>query len=275
METYGLIPRGGNIYSLLVERSTQYQTLPKKHRGNEETGDDSDDLTGNHQIFKTCGENYDFHSKEPLSISLTNKEAEFLKQHIVDNTHGSLLSYLLDSGLYKNVTEYFFDDLGIALRDNVPDELYVTYKLALRYSRFAYLLRVRYAMQYDVLVGAEESAEKESMTFSHILTDCADEFTPPAIDEIIRFVSSRVTEETCKLFLQKSACLIAERNYEELDRQIALREKTIKGLKRSKLINYTEMQQGKPFETPQPMAFRWNTIVRTVLSEIKEGLSNG
>ena len=276
METYGLIPRGGNTYAILAERSSIYQNMPKKHKGTEENGDDSDDLTGNIQIFKTCGLNYDFNSKAQLSIELERKEAEFLKQQIATSTHGSLLSYLLDSGLYERVTAFSFDDddLGTILKDNVPDELYLTYNLALRYSRFAYLLRLRYAMQYDILVGAEESAEIEAAEFSRLLTKYAHEFTPDSINEIIQFVSSKVTEESCKLFIKKSAQLIAEKNFDELDRQIVLREKTIKGLKRSKLLNYKDMPQGKPFESPQPMAYRWNTIVRTVLSEIKEGLNN-
>ena len=59
MEIYGLIPRGGNIYATLAERSAIYQNSPKKHKGNDETGDDSDDLTGNRQIYKVCGEDYD------------------------------------------------------------------------------------------------------------------------------------------------------------------------------------------------------------------------
>lgn len=276
METYGLIPRGGNTYAILAERSAIYQNMPKKHKGTEENGDDSDDLTGNRQIFKTCGINYDFNSKAQLSIALKRKEAEFLKQQIVATTHGSLLSYLLDNGLYKSVTAFSFDDdaLGKLLKDNIPDELYLTYNLALRYSRFAYLLRLRYAMQYDILVGAEESAEIEATKFNRLLTKYAHEFTPDSINEIIQFVSSKVSEKSCKLFIEKSAQLIAEKNFDELDRQILLREKTIKGLKRSKLLNYKDMQQGKPFESPQPMAYRWNTIVRTVLSEIEEGLSN-
>ncbi len=274
METYGLIPRGCNIYSLLVERAAQYHDSPKKHLGNEDTGDDSDDLTGNRQIFKTCGEDYDFRSKTRLPIKLTQKEAKFFKQQIIITTQGSLLCYLLDSGLYKALTNCCFDELGLVLRNKVPEELFRTYCLAKRYSRFAYLLRLRYAMLYDKLVGANNAAETELAEFNKVLEDNIREFTPDAIDEIIRFVTSRVSEESCKSFIQKSAKLIAEKNYDELDRQILLREKTIKGLRRSKLINAKEMQPGKPFESPRPMAYRWNTIVRTVLSEIKEGLKN-
>ena len=50
METYGLIPRGGNIYATIVERSHILQNQPKKQAGNVDSGDDSDDLTGNLMI---------------------------------------------------------------------------------------------------------------------------------------------------------------------------------------------------------------------------------
>lgn len=274
MEIYGLIPRGGNIYATLAERSAIYQNSPKKHKGNDETGDDSDDLPGNRQIYKMCGEDYDFSHREPLDIRLTRREAEFLKNQIIRNTQGSLLSYLLDSGLYETATNYLFEDLGYILQDKLPKELYRMYELALRFSRFACLLRTRYAMLYDIAVGADEAAEEELAKFDKILSVHREDFSPEAIGEIIQFVSSRVTEESCKTFIQKSAKLISERNFPELDCQIALREKTIKGMKRSKLINAKEFEPGKPFESPTMMAYRWNTIVRTVLSEIKEGLKD-
>lgn len=274
MEIYGLIPRGGNIYATLAERSAIYQNSPKKHKGNDETGDDSDDLPGNRQIYKVCGEDYDFSHREPLDIKLTRREAEFLKNQIIRNTQGSLLSYLLDSGLYETATNYLFEDLGYILQDKLPKELYRMYELALRFSRFAFLLRIRYAMLYDIAVGADEAAGEELAKFDKIISVHREDFSPEAIGEIILFVSSRVTEESCKTFIQKSAKLISERNFSELDCQIALREKTIKGMKRSKLINAKEFEPGKPFESPTMMAYRWNTIVRTVLSEIKEGLKD-
>ncbi|MDE6574628.1 MAG: hypothetical protein K2L84_04790 [Muribaculaceae bacterium] len=273
METYGLIPHGGNIYATIAERSAIYQNSPKKIRGSEDGFDDSNDLTGNRQIFITCGENYGFETREPLDIALSSQEAKFLKQKIVTSTPGSLLSYLLDSGLYENVTGYLFDDLGYMLKD-IPEELYHTYRLALRYSRFACLLRVRYAMLYDIAVGADDAAAVEQARFDTMLAEFRSEFAPEAIDEIIRFVSVKVTEESCKTFILKASKLIVNGDYNELDRLLTTREKALKGLKRSKLINAKELQQGKPVESPTMMTYRWNTIVRTVLTEIKEGLKD-
>lgn len=191
LETYGLIPHGINIYATLAELSARYQNTPKKHRGSEDGSDDSDDLAGDRQLFITCGENYDFSHREPLDIALSHREAEFLKQKIVTNTRGSLLSYLLDSGLYESITEYLFENLRNALHD-IPKELYLTYWLALRYSRFACLLRVRYAMLYNLAVGADRAAEDEQARFDMMLKEYGQEFKPESIDEIIRLVSSKI-----------------------------------------------------------------------------------
>ena len=127
-------------------------------------------------------------------------------------------------------------------------------------------------MLYDLAVGATEAAEKKLSEFKDTLAEHQDDFTSNAINEIVMFVSTKVAEHTCKEFILNAATLIETQDFEGLDQLIAMREITIKGKKRSKLANAKEMIQGKPFESPAMMSFRWNTIVRTVLKEIKEGL---
>lgn len=270
METYGLVKSGGNVYRMIAERSIYYQNLPHKHKGNEET-DDADDLTGLTQLFLTCGENYDFQSKKPLSISLTYKEAEFLKHQIVSHTQGSLMGYLLDSGLYISAIQCDFEALEMDLQGKIPEELFKTYVIALRFSRFAYLLRLRYAMLFDIAVGAENAKQKETEFFDYFKTHALN-FTPDSIEEIIQSISPRVSEDTCKIFCRKASRLLNARDWGALDDLIMKREVETKTLKRSKLKNAGEHEPGKPFEVPAPMSFRWNTIVRNVLKEIKEGL---
>lgn len=267
LETYGMITTGGNLYSMIAERSKIYQNLPKKHRNEGEEGEDSDDLAGLRPIFLTCGEEYDFGGKSPLPIKLTRKEAEFLKRQIIKHTPGSLLGYLLDSGLYESVKEYDFEELEVALRDKIPADLYKTYILARRYSRFAQLLRIRYAMLYDIAVGAERAEEEEKGFFTQLET-FKDEFRPEAIEEIIQHVEPLVSDPNSKQFCRRASRLIAEEDWTGLDELIVKREIEIKGMKRSKLRNADEYEPGKPFEIAGAMSFRWNTIVRTVLSEV-------
>lgn len=276
LETYGLVKTGGNIYATIAERSAAYAHAPRKQSGCDETGDDSDDLNGFSQLFLTCGENYIFHSDEPMSISLTRQEAAFLKNQIIRSTNGSLLYYLLDSGLYETVTEVYvdFEALGEILRGNVSESIWKSYSLALRYSRYADLLRTRFAYLYDIAVGANDVADNEKAEFERKLNEYTDEFTPKAIEEIISYVNHLVNDNASKQFIRNTANLIADGDFIALDELITLREKTIKGIRRSKLLNAKEFEQGKPFEKPAPMSYRWNTIGFTVLKEIKEGLSH-
>jgi hypothetical protein len=274
MEKYGLINTGGNLYALLFERSNSRQNSPRKQSGTVECGDDAEELAGRKQVFHTCGVDYDFKSKEPLNIALTRKEALFLKEQIIQNTKGKLLSHLLKSGLYETVNECYaqFETLGNLIKDMVPGNLWATYLLALRFSRFALLLRTRFSMLYDKAVDAGDDADIEEERFNTLLREYKYDFTPDAINEIIVALKDLVTEHTCKTFCLKSAILIDEQRFQELDKLIMEREKTIKGLKRSKLANAKDYPIGKPFESPQLMSFRWNSIGFTLLNEIKEGL---
>ena len=223
----------------------------------------------------TCGEDYNFRSDEPMKIALSYKEAAFLKNQIIRRTHGSLLSYLLDTGLYVNATESYidFEALGEILRNNVPEPIWKSYSLALRYSRYADLLRTRFAYLYDIAVGANDAAKSELSEFERKLNDYSEEFTSGAIEEILTYVDRLVIDDATKQFIRKSAMAIAEGCFTVLDELIILRERTIKGRRRSKLLNAKEFEQGKPFEKPAPMSYRWNTIGFTVLKEIREGLS--
>jgi hypothetical protein len=252
------------------------QNSPKKQAGTADCGDDAEELAGSKQVFRTCGVDYNFRSKDPLDIALNRQEATFLKKQIIQRTKGTLLSYLLESGLYETVTENYvdFEALGELIKDHVPDNLWTMYSLALRFSRYAVLLRTRFALIYDKAVEAEDGAHAEEEKFNSLLMRYHNEFTPDAIQEIVASLHGLVSEHTCKEFCLKAANLINEQKFDELDKLIIEREKTIKGVKRSKLANAKDYPIGKPFESPQPMSYRWNSIGFTVLNEIKEGLKH-
>ena len=271
METYGLIQTGGNLYRLLAECSNKFQNFPKKQKGNDEIEGDAEDLAGIRPVFLTCGEIYDFKGKDPMPISLSFKEASFLRSQIVKTTPGSMINILLDSDLFEKAKHCDFETLGEeVLEGHIPDKLYDIYVLARRYSRFAYLLRIRYALLYDKAVGADEAKEKEEIFFN-FLNLHKTEFAPQAIEEIVNFASG-VSDISCKVFCREAARLIYNNDWEALDKLLIDREIEIKTLKRSKLINAHEYEKGKPFAVAPPMSFRWNTIVRRVLTEISEGL---
>ncbi|MCM1413284.1 MAG: DUF6361 family protein [Bacteroides sp.] len=276
LETYGLVKTGGNIYATLAERSAAYAHAPKKHSGTDDTGDDSDDQNGFWQLFLKFGVDYHFDSDEKLTMTLNNDEASFLKSQIIRHTKGSLLHHLLDSGLFEKVTEtqLDFEALGEILKGNVPEPIWNSYRLALRYSRYADLLRTRFAYLYNKAVGADDAANDELAEFDRKLEEYSNEFTPEAIGEIVRFVDHLVNDDGSKQFVIKTAKAIADGDDGALDELIKMREKTIKGIRRSKLLNAKEYEQGNRFAKPAPMSYRWNTIGHTVLKDISDGLNH-
>lgn len=274
LETYGLVRSNGNLYAMLAERSALYGNLPPKLTDKED-GADSDDLAGFEPCFLTCGEAYDFKSKEPLSIALTRKEAVFLRQRIIATQSDSLLGYILNNDLYLLADIKTFEDLDSLLPSRVTPELYRIYRLALRYSRFAYLLRMRYCILYDWAVEANDAARQLTNAFESYWHEYAEEFTPEAVGEILALTVGRVTDRNSTEFCRQAAhALTLDENLETLDRLIVRREQEIKGPRRSKLLNAKEFERGKAFEVSAPMSFRWNTIVRTTINDIREGLSH-
>lgn len=275
LETYGLVNSAGNIYATIAERSAAYSRMPKKHSGSEDSADDSGEYNTFVPLFKTCAIDYDFGGNGILDIELTSEEANFLKSQIINHTAGSLLNYLLDSGLYEEATEkpVKFDGLGKILEGRVPTDIWETYILARRYSRFADLLRTYYAYLYNVAVGADGGAKEELICFNEKLTEYPEEFTPEAVEQIIRIVNARVPDDRCKEFCRKAAKFIASGDYGNLGEEIVRRERFIKSDRRSKLLNPREYEQGKRFAKAAPMMFRWDTIGFTVLNDIKKGIN--
>ena len=271
METYGLLKPSGNFYAMLAERSAIRDNQPTRLTGGD--AEDSDDLAGLHQLFLTCGEDYKFESSEQLNIELSSIEAEYLKRRIINSVPETLISELLDSGLFSIITDLDFDLLGKAIHEKVSDRNYSIYTLSLRYSRFAYLLRIFYAMLYDRGVGATSAAEEKAEDFRKYLELHQSDFTPDKIEEILSFATPKLTEDSSIHFCRRAAQLISEENYPALEQLIISREQTIKGARRSKLLNPRDYEQGKPFEIPALMTYRWSTIVKNVFNDISKGLA--
>lgn len=278
LETYGLVNSGGNIYATLAERSRLYQQTARKQAGNEDTGDDSDDNSGINQIFRKSDEDYNFKGKERLSIELTHNEARFLKDRIIKSTSpNSLLHFLLDSGLYKMVVvgNPKFEALQVFSKD-FPEYIRNSYRLALRFSGYANLLRTRYTYLYDKAVGADDAAASELAEFERIINENPDEFSEESIREIVDFLTedNRLRDSKCANFCLEAAKLIALRDFPAFDKLISDREVSNKGLDRSKLRNASKYEAGKPFQKPDLLSFRWNTIGLTILKEIKEAMGD-
>ena len=273
LETYGFVKNSGNIYALLAERSASFGARAERLKAQpDDTPADADESNGARQLFVTCGRDYAFGSDTPLDIRLEADEARCLKERIERSVPGSLLAYLLRSGLYKAATEHEtkFDALGKSIGDSLPTEYKKLYDMALAYSRFSQALRSRYAMLYDRKVGAVNAADVELADFCSYMDTG---FDPEALAGVLGFARSRITDGRSLSFIANALNYLSAADTAALDGLIERREREIKGVRRSKLANAASMPPGEPFVKAPPMSFRWNTIGRTVLAEIKEGLS--
>ncbi|MDO4335036.1 MAG: DUF6361 family protein [Bacteroidales bacterium] len=267
LETLGLSKTSGNIYAVLADRSKMRQGLPSKLHTEE--AEDSDDLDGITPLFETFGKDYRFETSDKIDIALDREEALFLKNRIIKAVTSSLMGEMLDSGIYHTINSLEFEDLEKMLTGIVSDRNFRIYTLSLRFSRFAYLLRLFYAMLYDRRVEAIEEAKDLAEEFKTFHRRYAADFAPRQIEEILDFASPRLSETR---FCKNAALLIENEDYAGLERLITDREVEMKGPRRSKLRNPQDYEHRKPFEVPEMMTFRWKGIARNILREISEAL---
>ena len=272
LETYGFVKNSGNIYALLAERSASFGARAERLKAlPDDIPADADESDGARQLFVTCGRDYAFGSGTPLDIRLDTDEARCLKERIERSVPDSFLAYLLRSGLYEAATghEIMFDVLGATIGDRLPAEYKKLYDMALAYSRFSQALRSRYAMLYDREVGAADAADAELEEFGRYRDN---DFDPVALSDVLAFARTKITDARSLSFIAKAVAFMSAGDNAALDDLIGRREREIKGVRRSKLANAASMAPGEPFVKAPAMSFRWNTIGRTVLAEIKEGL---
>ncbi len=248
LEKFGFVKKRGNIYRLLSDRSDVY--IRKEDIGE--------------QVFVPCPNSEYYFDRVrgdyPLQVELCKEEAEFLKSQITRNTQGTLLCHILEKDLdIKKETK--FEHLEDILK-NAPSNLYHTYILANRFSRFASLLRRRYAM---LLEGTLEDEKWSSYLAKH-----RDEFTTKKIEEVLESdcISNRVKENTCKYFCREAVKRVEREDIKKgLDKLIREREIAIKG-GRSK-FNKPENGGANAYL----FTYRWENA-RTIITEIKKGLED-
>jgi len=269
LRTFGMVKSDTDIYRLIYERSKQNHVQKPKYKSIEaDEISDSDDRSDSKQFFSVCGEAYDFDYGTTLSLDLTKREADYLKNHIITSPRScdSLLAYILRNNS-PVLPEY--DALETIWRDMPSDfeEYRIQYRMGQRFSHLAYVVQLRYNHivaryneQYDE--AAEIMAEIED-----VMDEYPADFTYDAIEEMLFLIRKRVTEDSVILFTKQAAKLVEEKKWEELDNLIIDREKKVKP-GRNKLRN--PKYKGESRYMPDMLSFRWNEIVYKVITEIRE-----
>lgn len=269
LRTFDMIKGDIDIYHLIYDRSKQIDQQKPKYRASEEDEmSDSEDKNGFLEFIAPCEEVYDFDNGTVLPLELTKKEADYIKRHIVNSIKSmdSLLAYILR----KNVAvlpEY--DSLGGIWQDMPEDfsEYMKQYRMGQRFSHLAYVVQLRFNHIMAMFNEQEDEADKLQARIEEILEQYPSDFTSQAIEDMLFFIHSRVTEQTVITFCRKSVKLIEKRDWEQLDELIVAREKAVKP-GRNKLRN--PKYKGEERGWPDMLSFRWNEIVYQVINEIRE-----
>ena len=269
LRTYGMIKGDIDIYRLIFERSQQLGQVKPKYRASEEGEmSDSEDLGGLTQFFSVSGEEYDFDAGDMLPLELTKREADYMKNHIINSMKSmdSLLAYIL-----RNNTDVLpeYDSLGNIWQDMPEDftDFMKQYKMGQRFSHLAYVVQLRFNHIMAMFNEQEEEANKLQARIEEILDLYPSDFTHQAIDDMLFFIRNRVTETTVITFCKRAVRLIEKRAWDELDDLIVAREKAVKP-GRNKLRN--PKYKGEERGWPSMLSFRWNEIVYQVINEIRE-----
>jgi hypothetical protein len=269
LRTYGMIKGDIDIYRLIFERSQQLgQVIPKYRASEEGEMSDSEDLGGLTQFFSVSGEEYDFDAGDMLPLELTKREADYMKNHIINSMKSmdSLLAYIL-----RNNTDVLpeYDSLGNIWQDMPEDftDFMKQYKMGQRFSHLAYVVQLRFNHIMAMFNEQEEEANKLQARIEEILDLYPSDFTYQAIEDMLFFIRNRVTETTVITFCKRAVRLIEKRAWDELDDLIVAREKAVKP-GRNKLRN--PKYKGEERGWPSMLSFRWNEIVYQVINEIRE-----
>ena len=270
--TYGLVKTDGKLYRLIYERSVARHSNPQKyHKVDEYDTADSSDLSGTIQLFDTGGLKYVFDGKTPIEVTLTKKEAEFLKKRIElsEKSKDSLLAYLLGHevplvGNYQELEQVW---------NELPDSYLYTYRLSARFSRFIYLLRIFYNYLYDKRTASQEAADKQMKEYMDYYSEHQEEFTALAMAEILSHIDEEVTDKAVKDFCLQTAQCVEQGDLPTLEKLIVAREKATKGFSRAKLTNW-EKYIGKPHANAFFLDYRWSLVYK-MINEIKRGMKYG
>ena len=251
---YGIMPDTG-IERLILELNNKYQFK----------GDDTEDakeLSGDKQVIKTCGERYDFFSGKTMDITLSEKEASFLKARIQDTCEETLLAFLIGNEEDIPALMGYFEMDGL-LHGLSPDILDM-YRKSVLFSKLMHLIDWRFNYAYydsfDKAEEAEKCNEEYELLFTEYKDAIIDESAYKSLFGYIRCIDPLLTE-----FCEACYKCIMNNDKHHVDQLVKNRERTVKR-ERSKIGNKAYSTQGRG--KPTPNTFRWETV-RTMVNEMR------
>ena len=174
---------------------------------------------------------------EDFCMELTDSEAQFLGNQIIETCKGSMLSYVLENNMLEFLDCTSFRDIG-AIIDKFPAEVQDDYFMAVSFSRFIYTIRI----VYNIIVsdGKNDLANDEFERQRGELGEIAD----INIDDIMERLGIFNNPLLRKFLKQAQSCMISE-NIEDLKKCIVSREVQLKGTNRAKTAHSGEFNSNE------------------------------
>lgn len=260
---YGIIPNT-SVERLILELNKKHFADPhnKSALKCEDSTEDADDLTGDKQVIKTCGESYNFFNGKTMNLTLTEKEASFMKDRIHASCDGTMLAYLIDCEY--NLPEHVgYFEIREFLSELDPDVVDI-YKKSVLFSKLMHLIDWRFNHSYFTSFDKTKEADECDVEYNKILAEYKDEIHNEdafkALFDYTRSIDMMLTE-----FCEDCYKAIIENMPTKVDELVKAREHSVKR-ERSKIGNsaYKNKGRGKPL----PNTFRWETV-RTMVNEIR------
>lgn len=260
---FGIIPDTG-IERLILELNKKHFADPhnKSSQKGKDATEDADDLSGDKQIIKTCGESYDFFNGKTMSLALSEKESSFMKDRIHASCHGTMLAYLIDCKYDIPERIGYFDVEGIL--SELTSDVVDVYKKSVLFSKLIHLIDWRFNYSYFESFGNIDDAKDCEEEFGKLLAEYQEVIHNKdayrALFDYTRSIDTMLTE-----FCEECYKAITDGNITKVDQLVKAREHTVKR-ERSKIGNSAYKNQGRG--KPQPNTFRWETV-RTMVNEIR------
>lgn len=233
LRQYGIFTGGNLSLSEYVRVScamrTQKSTLKKLGNRNDNAEENECDDKNAGDLFKMQFWKMPLYNDEWLEtfcMELSDDEAQFLSNQIIESCNGSMLSYVLENHMVEFLECESFQDIG-ALIDKFPENVQEDFCKAVAFSRFIYAIRT----VYNVIVSdgkneyANSELERQKENYKEIAA--------LDIDSIMERLGI-FNNPMLRKFLKQSQECMRSGDIEELKKGIVSREKFLKGPNRAK-----------------------------------------
>lgn len=270
IKTYEIF-RGPNIslndYARIVSKVKNEKRYAKsqvniKNKNEDGSGDDQDVISSEFAdgFWRVLPEE---NWREDLTIRLTTKEAQFLKERIIDSCPDTLIGHILIKELYQFCKLENFDNLEEMI-NTFPKNITSDYLQAKNFADFIIGAHIR----FNVLLSKSQDDKIKSLWEEWF----AGVDNHKDLDLTALFNNLHIRNNMLKRFLYECKDSMLDKDLDRLDQLIIQRERQLKGDARSKLYNASDFTY-ESWVGINKLQYRMQ-ITQTILNDIFTGLGD-